>query len=649
MLKTIVRLSVFLLVGFALLVSDAYVKSRDSHLPLGAQHVLGVSVKKSPLSREEILAGLNVPVAEGQWIAKSVPDPQDFMHGRSLYRLTGSGPADGPIPWYDRTFHGDVHPVTQLGTANLDGTYLARLDEAQLADLTSWMRDNGITVSVQTPSTPLLVFGTILDNGYGSALAAAFLVMILCAVSWSMHRSASRAFRMAGGMPPSRILREDFQVFARLAAVPALAGMAIAALLVGLLRGQGALASFAAPAAVTLCGVAVATAASLLLVGALTRPSLAIIASRRPPVSGHAAVGGLVKAASVLLVALTLPSTATSIATAAGMSAQNAQWRVMGESVSLRVAFESEELFQEIMGDVAAFTGEQDKAGKALLSTSVPPTVTDEGGLGQHDGVFIVNRAYLNRVSRETGARFIPASPDTLGPQSSKDLANSLALWVRGTSRGASGISYLTVDPAVPRPVAAVSGTGNATLVTAQRPLLLTVDSIPDVFNPSFIGSIISQSGLVFMDAQSALTGIEKHGLQPYVLSVDRVADQGLERSQSEAYKAANRAFALALILLALIAGTVLSARVHCLLDRDRLFPRRIGGAAWTAVLRQRFVTEALVGILCAGLAFAVHAALDTPFAWAALLAVLVFAAVTVPAHLAAAQSVFRHTLARKA
>ncbi len=649
MLTTLVRLSVFLLVGFALLVSDAFVKTRDSYLPLGAQHVLSVSVKKSPLPRSEILAQLSRPMGDGQWIAKSVPDPQDFLHGRSLYRLTETGIPDGPIPWYDRSFHGEVLPADRLGTASLDGTYLATLSQSELNSLTSWMTENGIAVTVQSPSASLFLYETILGNGYGPALAAAFLVMVLCSVSWSMHRSASKAFRLAGGIPPSRIQAQDVRAFALLAAPPALLAAGLGALLVGILRGPGSLASFASPAVAAVGAVVLATAASLLLVGVMTRPSLALIAARRPPLNGHSAAGELVKAAAVLLVALSLPTAAASVAAAAGVSAQNAQWKIMGQSVGLRVAFGSEGAFQSTMEDVVQFTREQDTAGKALLATAVPPNVTQRGGLGEHDGIFIVNRAYLDRVSRETGTRFRPASPETLGAQSADDLRESLALWARGTSRGAGGITHLTLDPTTPEPLSAVSSTGDGTLITAKRPLLVVVDSITDVFNGSFIGSIISQNGIVFTDAPSALAGIEKHGLQPYVLSVDRVADQGLERSQSEASKAASRAFALALILLALLAGTVLSARVHCLLDRDRIFPRRISGAPWSSVLRRRFVKEGLLAALCAGVAFAVHALLGTPYSWTALLSVVAFAAVTLPAHAAAAHSVVRQTLARKA
>lgn len=393
----------------------------------------------------------------------------------------------------------------------------------------------------------------------------------------------------------------------------------------------------------TLCPMALVLVGTLLtglvLVAAVAWPSIASIAARRPPASGYRGVSELLKYATVLLTALSLPPLATAGLTAAGVATHQAQWQLYGDRVVLRMSPSLDEAaFQEAKSGIAALVAGEESSGEAAFVYVLPPEVMAGLAVPGFDAVVLTNDAYLDQILVANGLLLAPADPASAREVESF-LAPERELWERTPGAVESATRQLTVPEG--RALPALTGTGLAQLELIDRPLILSVPTLSGAYDDDFIGSVVSSGNVMFSDPASVLNQVSARGLDDLVLSVDRAADSGLLQGQSAGQQAANRVLAIALIMASLAVSSAVAASIHALTHARRHFALRTGGRSWSHILRARLMKETAVATLLAAGAGATLHALGQEYAWTAVAAVLLYLAVSVPVHLAAVRRAF--------
>ncbi|MFZ4893900.1 hypothetical protein ACL9RL_05580 [Plantibacter sp. Mn2098] len=501
------------------------------------------------------------------------------------------------------------------------------------------------------------------------------LLLVGLTVSWYVLRARARSVKVSCGAPTWRIVVEDYVSLLRVSLPPA--GIALlSAFAVLCLTGR---VSFVLEFAQLILGFIEGMFAAMLLtalvISACTWPAVDGIASRRPPERHFRVISEALKAAALIIIALSLPAIGAGIASATQLSEQGARWAALDGQVSIRVRA-GHPLNVPIGGNPAGSAPAADPldrmdplvaaaqaAGKLTFSYSERAEddafVTNEGatGFGEFDGYAMVNPNYLAAVASLIGLTPTAERPlgdlaeeidvDQLPRTLSRYFLDSYPLWNRD-GRTLDGFAerftfYRYVGPT------SFPGLhpGLSRMDDLRNPVIVVIDDPSSTFTPQFLGSTLSSGNLIFSDADWVRDYLTHSPIGADILSIDRGSDSGLFSSQQAHQTAGVQAVSYALVVLALVASIAVSAWIHALARGRRTFVQRTAGWTWPRVLLARLGWEAALAVVVTGVVLGLGLSGGNPDMWWVVVVIPLYLAISGLVHLHAVRRVFTARVAR--
>ena len=650
MLKVLVRVAGVAIAALVALLAGVYAAAADLDGLPDADHVASLRFDDSPLARAEIIDRLDAYAdSSGVGIIRVASAPDDFLNERLAFTFgSNSGGAAREIEWFSPTMKGSLEGSADLGFTGLNGVYALYATDAQASAFESWAkRELGAEAAVSAKSPQTLLTYALLTVGAWVPSAAALLLLCATILSWYTLRARARELSMLAGMRLSLIVLTDLRSLFAALALPA-AATVVAALAVVLIGGYGRVGFYLATVGVFLGFLAAVALAAALLMAVLTLPDVRRIAARKPPEGASWALGEVLKAISVVLVAAIVPGSIALITAASTATELGATWASLGDGVTVRIG--SAELGAEENAAFGGLAGAAARDGTLLFSMSLSSdsvnlvdatSAAALDGLG-YDSVVIANREYLSAIGSTAAIEAVPGGLATLPSSVTGLLLPTLQLWTDLGETPELRLYRSTAD--IPFPVfGAMAGTFD----TNQRPLILVVDDA-DQLNDEFLSSAVSRGNAVFEDPDWVATQVEARGMSDDVLSIDRVADLGLYDAQSKQRNAQLAGLAVALAVLALLMSLAVTAWILALLRRRRWFVQRTAGRSWPAILLPRMLWESAVAVVFGAALASAFLALAPGSVGLAPLAAVGYLAISWFTHLWAGTATFRSTLDRR-
>lgn len=659
MLKLLVRLAALGVAVFLAVLAGMFLSSEESGFPWNTDYTSRLDFSKSPLAKDVAIAELNELVDSSDLrLARVVADPENFLTSQSLYVFGADAPISPvAIDWFRPGMQGELRAAGGLGDTPLSGTYVYSGSAEAVQSLTGWANRAGVHTSTQKNTVTAVLSNALINTGAWLPFLTCLVLLVSLTVSWYVLRARARTVKVLNGASTARIVADDFLSLLAVSVPPMLAGFLLGVGFIALSGKTMFVANFALTTLALLgCALAVMLL-SALLVNAFTWPTLAAIAARTPPERHFRLASEALKVATLVLVAISLPAAGTAIATATNLSDQGARWQSLSGQVSLRIGTTTPEEFDAQIEKLDALVVAADEAD--VLTFSYAMDVADEPELqpAGYDGLVMVNPAYLEAVAPFVGFDPSPQQPlgalgtaiphTELAPALEQSLGASFELWNRaGQNLDGFDENFRTFgysgDVTFPG-LAPTSGD----MVNYENPLIVVVDNPAETFDADFLSATLSSGNQMFGDASWLRGYLATSELNAYVLSIDRVSDNGLFASQQANQTAGVRIFSYALVVLALIASITVSAWIYALARGRRLFAQRTSGWAWQRVLSARLLWEAGLAVVITALSLVGFLATSDPGTLWILAAIPLYVALSAALHVAAVRKVFALRLAR--
>ncbi len=655
MLRILVRVTAAGVTLFLAVIAALYVMAEEDGFPDGAEYTASVNFTQSPQSKTELVSALEALAADAKLrLVKVVAGPEDFLSTRSLYVFGPDAPTTPqPLSWFRPGVTGQLRAATDLGDTPLDGTFVYSGSARATAALDAWFKRSGATATIQHRDAGTIFGYALLNTGAWLPFLTCLILLTTVSVCWYALRARARALKILCGTPKRRILVDDLGSLLRICVLP-VAGATLTSIVIVIASGRASsLTPFALALGALIAISLVAMVIAGLLTSALTWPSVATIASRRPPEGHFATIAEVLKIATLLLIALLLPPVVSAAQESSNFTRQQTSWASLDRYVSLRLGGPSDG--DSLPAGLTDLARDADEKGSLAFSyaqgTADNPALAANG----YDGLVMVNRAYLEAVAPALG--FTPEEAGPLGTAGepvtdtqlpvniSRYLASSFPLWNRA---GRTDAGRETVLPAFrytgTEPFPGISPVpGDLRLLS--RPLILVTDSVTTTFTDGFLESTISSGNLIFGDSAWVQAYLRETPLGSHVRSVDRVSDAGLYAAQQQSMVAQTLTLSALLVLLALLTSIAVSAWISALTRSRRLFVQRTSGWTWPRILAGRIRWEATLAALVT-LALILPRFGDISAVWA-LLALPLYLAPTLLLHRRAAATTFNSRINR--
>lgn len=642
MIRFAVRIAALLTLVVLMCVTDAYIRQQEDVLPQGAEGAVLLDLSDSTISKQRAVEDLDALSDQNDLhLAKVVADKQDFLHGKNLYafgKSTGATPVQ--LAWYEKSTHGVLESSSRLGDADLNGMYVFRGDGAEV--IGGWARQNHVTVTVLDTRAQSIAKFTLVSSGYGVALICSLILLLVSSMGWSVLSAHSKALRVVAGQSRAAIIAADIRSYLTVAGPVLVGGYVLGVIAVALLRADHAVSRFlwtSVPFLLAFLLLLVVTFAAMTLIAA---PTAEVIAQRRSGILAYRSLSEALKLVAIALTAVSLPIFTSAAMTSLGSSTNASYWKVFGDDVSLRILTASEDSYQATEPRLAQLVGRAESSHEALLNYRLSP---ESSPASDFDGVVLTNTAYLDQVRESLGADLESVAGDSAADAAVAGLSENLSMWC-ARACSASDFELFTTAPDAVFP--ALDGAGDAELALLHHPLVLNTDRIAGVYRPDFIGPLLTSGNIVFSSGSSVSRSVDELGLGNVVLSIDRVADTGLQQGQSDYERAGAQIVGIALLLMALVLSSAIAAQVYIATIARRVFVCRCAGMSWPRVLERRLVYEAAAVCVCAALAFIYGTVQGVQYSWTVFVAPVLYLLISYPAHVVAGQTMFDRSVLRK-
>jgi len=604
---------------FVAVVSMALIQEDESSFPVGTGQSFVVSVAQSPSTKEDLVRGLSqVADSTGAVLVKLSANPENPTGERDLVWFGSKPPvANVDLDWFDSSLSGRLVASSELGQRPLDG-YYAMSDCARCREaLGTWARANGVSLdSERTRSVRGLVTGFLTSSGAGLALVSVVVLLVSVVMTWFSARARSRSLRLLGGVSPWRIHTWDIWSLARTILVWSALGWVLSCAVVAAQRGVDRLGVFATWSASILAVIAAGVVAVCVVVSWVTRPTVAALATRRPPLVAFRRMGVAVRFVAVLVAAAVLPFTVHFAQAARSAQVEAARWVDARGAVTVTMSsvIDTASLDQHLAG-LTAFVDQVDQSGISALSFTFDQALgMKPEELGPFDHVIITDPAFLSLMRIGTdhaGSQggLTSASESDIPTSLRQILAAQFEVWTKDATATPDGISYYTYSGHEPFPAIGATLTGGAT-VQAKHPLVIVVDHPLTTFTvQGFTLSAMVNGNLVFTDADLLRTLLRDNELTALVTSIDNVADETLDAAQIYARQAQLGVVATVLAALALVVALVQAAQIWAGTNQRRIFTLHTAGRSYWSIQSRRTALEAVFIVVACAAAAAVSAA----------------------------------------
>ncbi|HWP63418.1 MAG TPA: hypothetical protein VNO86_08110 [Candidatus Binatia bacterium] len=639
---------VFLLVA---VMAHLLVRIHDEGFPVELSPASRITLDFAEAAEGEAAMNLlrSVAAESGVELVRVTADLDGNLRGKLFVALDGTLRLPPVIDLYDQPPARVVGPEA-LAHISASGTYLVVGGAEHVPSFVAALEQHGVRVERADPSIGAALQSLLFVRGFLLGFIAACLMVATLALYWLAARAPSRALRVLGGTPVSRIQAHDLARLLILVGSGGLATLGGAALVVGLWKGGLYVPLFIEYFATLGALLLIVLGAAGLVLSWASIPSADLIARRQPATLGARRAADGLKGGAFVLLLLTIGPAWVVLSQAVTKAEALRRWETLADQVTMGFALLSEPEFERIMPSVGAVVRESEAGDGVALSwlfwdePGIPgPWVSAALG-GRWRSFAVVNRRWLDLVLDEPGRRSLERVPREQVPQSFIDaFAYQFSAWKRPkvpAEQLLAGYAYFTSrgDP-IP-----VIGPGGADLLHLDDVLLIVVPGVWATFNDNAILSLASQGKLLFTGLDQTLTLIESHGLAREV-KVSRAAEAGILAAQYASFDAWLGSASMVVLGAALVTAAGISAYLMALLRARNDFARRLAGQPWLRVLERRVLLDVLPGL---GLA-AVVAALQPRDYTLPILVVATTAALVSPAvHVLAARAVFAEVRARR-
>ncbi len=598
MLKNLTNVAALMISIFMALIAALYISMEDTSFPREATHSLSLSTADSPLTKTQIVSGLSEQAASAPFLLyKVVAAEDDFYHGKSLYAFGADAPSSPQkISWFTQGMHGELIAADKLGTASLDGQYAFNGTNAALAALQTWLNQNNIRVqAIEKTATEVLAIALFNTGAWIPTIAIVLLVISLVS-SWYVLRTKSRTWKVLNGSKTGAILTEEVIELFKTILPYLIAGMALAGL-VHLVRGNGAHVLSALTLQATFLALTLALIAFTgVILSIFTWPAIETIAERLPPERHFRGITEALKIVCVLLVGITTPTAAHSLALSQELASHGTTWAQLAHQVSPRLRVTTEEL-EQTSTQLVDLAQRADEANELGFSYTFDPAADPSLVNGRYDGLILTNPHTLTLLSNASN-EFVKTELDATPQAVQNFLEESYPLWVKPEYA-----QMLTTTFAL------YEGNGTTRLPgllpqhgrvkTFEHPLVVVIERPAELFSSEFVAATTTSTNLFFGETW-LLEHIPDYNLGDYVLSVDRIADAGLSEAQSQNETSTMQAISLGLQGFALLISVVVAAWVWVLYRSKRIFVQRTTGLSLAVILRHRMLWEIIPAIILA-------------------------------------------------
>lgn len=653
MLSAVLRLTALCTCVVLALIAGFQIEAVEMSVPYRAERSFTLDRGSSSVSKSEIIAGLDrIALETGVTLDKIAADPNDYLHGRDLYRFGSSALTPRDVRWFDPAWHGRLLSSAELGATSIDGSYALSGSRSADERLERWAGENGLLIHLsEAPAGWRIAVAAVRLSGAYSALPAALLLLTSALVTWHALRARGRALKsFAGAWGPRLLLEEQFRLLG-LIILPVFIGVLAALLLVLFRSGPGYVTDYLG-LLLPLAGALILGCSGLsLLISVLSAPGVRFLAERRPPIARLRPGAEALRVGTVLSAVICVPLALTGLADSGSALRDAAHWVPLREQVTVNG-------FRTVPGDeedravgesFRAVLGEADSAGTLALGYVFPPE-PDAPAHKTRGRAVLVNSQYLrlmgigeDRLER-IGPREFPAElAASLAGNLPLQLANRDA-WDADTG---APFEYYRLRAGTELPIALFEG--SARMSVLRDPLIVLSDHPGDTLSANLLLAATSQNSVLFGDREALGRSLEKYGLASRVASIDRAADQGLIDLQVLQRTRYFESIALGMLLAALGFGAWLAAISAVLSRAQRVVPLRVSGVRWLWIFRRRAAGEALVAaLLCAGLGVFLLLLHAPAIAWWSLALPPAYGLLMVALHIRAGKAVAGRVLARK-
>jgi hypothetical protein len=629
-----------------------FILVEEDAFPAGTQSSASFDFSRTETGKDELIAGLSdLADQSGIFLAKVVADPNDFYNSRSLYVFGKSAPT-GPtkIGWFKPGMRGELRPALDLGTTPLSGVYVFSGSSSTLTQFVPWLDTHKVQYQFTAKTVPGLFQQAVVATGSWLAFLTCAVLLVSLAVSWSVLTARVRVLKMLCGVTTRRVVLADLGSLMVEVARSAGIAWSIALVVVVVSGRESTLPHFATVSGSLILGAFLLILVFTALASAMTWPSVEGIASRQPPERHFRAIGEILKAASLVVVAVALPVAGASISQALTLSHLDAQWDVLKEHVSVRTAFRSEEDFSRGQADMGRMAAAAEEAGHLTLSYSADAT-----NLDGYEGVAWVNRHYLRTIAPLVGES--DSAEALLKKVSLEDLPASVGTYVKDqysllnrSGRNLEGIeNHISLFRYAGTQSLPVLSSKRGELHRLANPLVVLVDAPANAVNDQNLGALMMSGNMNFDSAAWVGDYLATHPLGTKVLSVDRISDSALFNSQLQNQSAWMKSLSFVLVVLALVMSVAVSAIVYALSAARKLFAQRTCGWSWAHILSRRLAWDGALALIVAGGMFIGSGAGAKAETWWIPAAVPIFATVSIWLHVWSSRTIFAKTLARRA
>ena len=623
----------------------------DRSFPVGLRPVatveldFGDSVLKGDAATETLRSW---DTRGGFGLLRETADLDGDLQGKVFIALHPSPSLPATIDWYGAEPRARVVGPDALAHVLPSGRYLVTGATAQLDAFLDDLGRHGVSASLTSPAPLQDLRGLYYLQSLTIAFATGCVLLITLVLYWFAAKSRGRALRVLGGTPVVRIHLADITRFLFLVTVAWAVVTAAAAVVIGVWKGWRYAPLFAGRMGLLGALVLVLVVVAAAVISAMSAPSPASIARRKPASLGVRRAAGTIKLIAFGFVLLAIGPAWSGITNARVTAAELGQWNRLSDQVRTDFQGVSENDFQRLMPPFGDLVHQAESAGSAALSylTTDQPGVPDgrrwSASLGRWAGFAMVNQHWLDLMRPDDGRAPLTEVPLAGLPRPFLDaLGHEMDVWKRAKGEPAatvlSGLRYYTPNRKLP--LAAPGGE----LEFRDDVLVIAVPGVWQTFNDSFLVSTASSGNLIFSGLAPTQQLVTAQHIGKEV-KVRYAASDGVLRAQFAAYDAWLGVVSLIGLAVALAVAAAISAYISALLEARNDFARRLAGYAWPQVLSGRLVPEIVTGVLLAVLAMLVQSSQ----AFAVLVAAVLLIALAPAVHVLAARRAFADVSARR-
>lgn len=642
--RTMSVLGLFLV--FAVSLAGWFTTSQvDATYPHGTSYSIGVDLRHANVTKEQVIEAFDDFAAARQVNLMKVHSGWRDEHTIDEFIVFGDPAAVERVSGSQSHYLGS----SEIGTRDLSGQYaldscpncaadFVRLSQELNADIT-WF---------ETRDVPA-VLRELAGSGTGLAYLALLALTIACSVLWNSDMARSRSIRAVAGHSRLRILYVDLKDVVVAYGAPAL----VAGVLITLVAFV-----FMTPAQAAVLS-RIVWVGTLMTIGLLivlnawlisltfNEPAIATREQVTPVGLTGAAIGA--RFFALVLVLVTIPYSISVGANATSAMREAAQWSEARSYVKVTnsmLVLEDEGGYIERFGPLVRSIGE---AGSAAISFSVDQMVEiPEETLAPFDHWIITDDGFLNAM-HISEADLVELDWETIPPLLQREITDNLEFWA--TDERLEYSLYTWGGEGSFPSLGSVAGDGNA--VMANNPIVLVPDDPYEDFDPQLLLSpLVSNGQIVFANGAELQRHIDDVGLNPYVSSIDNLADQIADSARAYGQQAIMAAMALVFAVITLLVIIVQSAKSWVAKNRRLIFAQLSSGRpAYSVALAPLAVEISILAVATIAtilLSFAVLR-IGSHLLFAALVAlVLCFVSAVVLAYLRSIASSLQQSIHRR-